>query len=156
MRAVVQRVTDATVVVGDLTVGSIKSGLVVYVGISHDDGVADVNYVVGKVLGLRVFTDQAGKMNLSIVDLKDVRNSSALGILAISQFTLYGDVRKGRRPSYNEAAPPEYARPLFDQVVDGLQVSGLRIATGEFGAHMDVKYVNDGPVTILIDSKKEF
>ena len=149
MRAVAQRVRSASVSVDGSVVGSIGRGLLVYVGVTHDDGPADVDYLAAKIAGLRVFEDEANKMN---------RSASEVGgaILAVSQFTLYGDCRRGRRPSFDAAADAAVGRVLFDAVVAALQATGLRIETGTFGAHMSVDSVNDGPVTILLDSRRSF
>jgi D-tyrosyl-tRNA(Tyr) deacylase len=149
MRAVVQRVAEASVRVGDRIVGEIGSGFVALVGVSRDDGAADAEILASKIAGLRVFDDGAGEMNLSLADVGGA-------VLAVSQFTLFGDARRGRRPSYIEAAPGDQARPLFDEVVRRLRDAGLRTQTGEFGAEMFVTLVNDGPVTILLDSRKTF
>ena len=149
MRAVVQRVRQASVTVEAETVGSIGTGFLVLLGVSSGDSEADVKYIADKVSGLRVFTDEAGKFNLS---LSDVGGS----VLAVSQFTLYGDVRGGRRPSFTEAAGAEEGKRLYDAFVDALKARGFVVETGIFGAHMDVSLINDGPVTILMDSKKQF
>ncbi len=149
MRAVVQRVTSAKVTVGERTTGEIGQGLLVFVGVDQGDGPADVHYIASKVRDLRIFADEAGKMNLSVLDLKGA-------VLVVSQFTLSGDARNGRRPSFVTAAPPEIARALYEDVVRELQRSGLRVATGEFQAMMQVVLVNEGPVTILLDSRKNF
>jgi D-tyrosyl-tRNA(Tyr) deacylase len=149
MRAVVQRVASARVRVGDRTVGEIARGLLVFLGVADDDAPADVQYIVGKVRDLRIFDDEAGKMNRTVVEASG-------RVLVVSQFTLCGDVRRGRRPSFDSAAPPALARALYEDVVRDLQSSGLQVATGEFQARMAVELVNDGPVTILLDSKKTF
>ena len=149
MRAVVQRVSSARVTVGDRTTGEIAAGLLVLLGVEQNDGPADVQYVTAKIRDLRIFTDAAGKMNLSLLDVKG-------GVLVVSQFTLSGDARNGRRPSFASAAPPQIARALYEDVVRELTASGLRVATGEFQAMMQVALVNDGPVTILLDSRKNF
>ena len=147
MRAVVQRVTRASVRVEGHTIGEIRQGLVVLLGVARDDSEADVEYLAAKITALRIFDDEEGKMNLS---LKDVGG----GLLVISQFTLYGDVRRGLRPSWIDAAAPDKAEPLYEFFV--AQVRGLlgQVATGKFGAEMQVELVNDGPVTILLDSLK--
>jgi D-tyrosyl-tRNA(Tyr) deacylase len=147
MRAVIQRVTHCTITVEGESVGSISGGLLVYLGVSQSDGEADARYVADKTAGLRIFEDSDGVMNLSAEDVE-------AEICVVSQFTLYGDTRKGRRPSYSHAAPPERATPLYEKVVEHLRARGFRVATGRFGAHMSVDYVNDGPVTILVDSNK--
>lgn len=149
MRAVVQRVTSAKVTVGDRTTGEIGAGLAVLLGVQQDDGAADVQYIAAKIRDLRIFADDAGKMNLSVMDRQG-------GILVVSQFTLSGDARNGRRPSFASAAPPQIARALYEDVVRELMASGLGVATGEFQAMMQVALVNDGPVTILLDSRKTF
>ena len=150
MRAVVQRVTEARVRVGDRTVGEIALGLLVLVGIGRDDGPTDVRYLVGKLRDARLFAGDEGKpMDRSVVDV-------AGAILLVSQFTLYGDLRKGRRPSFDAAARPEAARSLYEDLVRELRAVPLPVATGEFQAMMRVELVNDGPVTVLIDSKRQF
>lgn len=149
MRAVVQRVTKGRVRVEGETVGEIGPGFVVLLGIGREDTRADAQYLAEKVVNLRVFEDEEGKMNLSLLDVGGE-------ILAISQFTLYGDCRKGRRPSFTAAAPPEEARVLYEEFVQQVAGYGLRVATGQFQAHMLVEIHNDGPVTLLLDSKKEF
>lgn len=149
MRAVVQRVSEARVRVGGRVAGEIGRGLLVLVGVANEDGPADVQYIAGKVRDLRVFDDDAGKMNRSVAE-------AGGGVLVVSQFTLCGDVRKGRRPSFDAAAPPELARGLYEEVARQLRDAGLPVATGEFQARMEVELVNDGPVTVLLDSKKAF
>jgi D-aminoacyl-tRNA deacylase len=149
MRAVVQRVTRAKVIVEGELIGEIASGLVVLVGIARDDTKVEAAYLVDKVTNLRVFDDAEGKMNLSV---KDVNG----GLLIVSQFTLYGDVRRGLRPSWIDAAPPEIAEPLYDFFVRQARAAITDVATGKFQAMMQVELVNDGPVTILLDSKKLF
>jgi D-tyrosyl-tRNA(Tyr) deacylase len=149
MRAVVQRVTGARVRVGDRTAGTIERGLLVLLGVANDDAPADVQYIVNKVRDLRIFDDDNGKMNRTV-------GETAGGVLVVSQFTLCGDVRKGRRPSFDSAAAPAPARALYDDVVRDLRASGLQVETGEFQARMAIELVNDGPVTILLDSKKLF
>ena len=149
MRAVVQRVTAARVTVGDRVTGEIGSGLLVLLGVDQGDGPTDLQYIASKVRDLRIFADADGKMNKSVLDLQG-------GVLVVSQFTLSGDARNGRRPSFASAAPPQIARALYEEVVRELQTSGLQIATGEFQAMMQVSLVNDGPVTILLDSRKTF
>jgi D-aminoacyl-tRNA deacylase len=149
MRAVVQRVTRASVAVNGEMVGQIEHGLLVLLGVGKDDAEIDADYLADKVAGLRVFEDEAGKMNLSVVD--------AVGaILAVSQFTLFGDLRRGKRPSFDAAAPPERARYLYEYFVRRIRSLGLRCEIGRFQAVMDVELVNDGPVTILLDSKRTF
>jgi D-tyrosyl-tRNA(Tyr) deacylase len=149
MRAVVQRVTRASVTVENETAGEIKQGLVVLLGVARDDSETDADYLAAKIVALRIFDDKAGKMNLSVKDIQG-------GILVVSQFTLYGDVRRGLRPSWIQAAPPEKAEPLYEFFVG--QVSKLigEVACGKFQSMMQVELVNDGPVTILVDSRKQF
>ena len=149
MRAVVQRVTRASVTVDDEIIGEIGSGLVVLLGIARDDTRLDAAYLADKISALRIFDDEAGKMNLSVKELKGA-------LLIISQFTLYGDVRRGLRPSWIDAAAPEVAEPLYDFFVRQAGTLVERVATGSFRAMMQVELVNDGPVTILLDSKKLF
>ncbi|HCD41736.1 MAG: D-aminoacyl-tRNA deacylase [Bacillota bacterium] len=149
MRAVVQRVRSARVTVGDEVVGKIGPGLVVFLGVGEDDTSDDLNYVVDKVANLRVFEDDEGKMNLSALQL-------GLDILVVSQFTLWGDCRRGRRPSFIRAAPPEKAVRMYEEFIEKLQETGLSVETGRFQAMMTVSVENDGPVTILLDSDKLF
>ena len=150
MRAVVQRVTSARVRVGDRVVGEIGRGLLVLVGVGRDDSAADVKSLASKIREIRVFEGADGKpMDRSVVDIGG-------GLLVVSQFTLFGDVRKGRRPSFDAAAPPERARGLYEELVRELRTAQVSVATGEFQAMMHVELDNDGPVTILIDSKKQF
>ena len=149
MRAVIQRVSRARVTVGGETVGEIGGGLLALVGVAADDGPADVAYVAAKIRDLRVFEDERGKMNRSLLDIGG-------SVLAVPQFTLYGDARKGRRPSFDRAAPAETGRVLFEAVVAELRTAGLAVETGTYRAHMRVELVNDGPVTILVDSRREF
>jgi D-tyrosyl-tRNA(Tyr) deacylase len=150
VRAVVQRVTEARVRIGDRLAGEIGPGLFVLLGIGRDDGPDDVTYVVGKIREMRVFEGEAGRhMDRSVVD-------TGGSVLIVSQFTLYGDIRKGRRPAFDAAAPPEEARALYESVVRELRAAQVPVATGEFQAMMRVELVNDGPVTILIDSKRQF
>lgn len=149
MRAVVQKVSSSKVTVDEEVVGQINQGLLVLLGVTHDDTSKDVDYMVDKITNLRIFEDENEKMNLS---LKDVRGE----ILAVSQFTLYGDCRRGRRPSFTDAARPEIANPLYEEFVEKVKNQGINVGTGKFGAHMMVDLTNDGPVTILLESKKEF
>jgi D-tyrosyl-tRNA(Tyr) deacylase len=150
MRAVVQRVSSARVRVGDRVTGAVGTGLVVLLGIARDDTAADAAYIVSKIRDLRLFEGEGGKpMDRSVADIGG-------SVLLISQFTLYGDTRKGRRPAFDRAAPAEAARPLYETVVRELRASPLPVETGEFQASMHVELVNDGPVTVLIDSRKEF
>jgi len=149
MRAVIQRVGRASVSVEGKIVGQIGPGLLVLLGISRTDSEAAADYLAEKITGLRVFEDAAGKMNLSIADVKGA-------VLLVSQFTLYGDVRRGKRPSFDAAAPPEQARMLYEYLVERLRDLGIPCQTGVFQAMMQVELVNDGPVTILLDSEKGF
>jgi D-tyrosyl-tRNA(Tyr) deacylase len=154
MRAVVQRVTSAQVTVGDTVVGVIGPGLLVFVGVEHEDGADDVHYIASKVRDLRIFEDggdenRRSRMNRSVLDVGG-------SVLVVSQFTLAADVRRGRRPSFDAAAPPELARERYEDVVRELRGSGLEVQTGEFQAMMRVRLENDGPVTILIDSRRRF
>jgi len=149
MRAVVQRVSRAEVRVGERIVGGIASGLVVLVGIGSEDSREAGEWLAEKIVHLRVFDDAQGKMNLSLLETSGA-------VLCISQFTLYGDCRKGRRPSYDGAAPPEAARLLYESFVASLRGRGVRVETGEFRAMMEVELVNDGPVTLLLDSERLF
>ena len=149
MRCVVQRVTEASVAVNGEVIGRCARGFMVLIGVHADDTERDLRYMAEKVPKLRVFEDDAGKMNLS---LKDVGG----GMLAISQFTLYGDARGGNRPSFITAARPEKANPMYEQLVEAWRAQGIHVETGRFGADMKVSLVNDGPVTILMDSSKAF
>jgi D-aminoacyl-tRNA deacylase len=149
MRAVVQRVSRASVTVEGQIVGKIERGLLVLLGVTHADTEAAADYLAEKIAGLRVFEDDAGKMNLSVADVGGA-------VLAVSQFTLYGDVRKGKRPSFDDAARPEQARKLYEHFIDRIRALGLRCESGVFQAMMQVELVNDGPVTILLDSEKAF
>jgi D-tyrosyl-tRNA(Tyr) deacylase len=149
VRAVVQRVSEASVVVDGGVVGAVGRGLLVYLGVGADDVDADVDLMALKVATLRVFHDAEGKMSRSVEE-------EGGSILVVSQFTLFGDVRKGRRPSFTDAAPPELAETLYSRVVERLRERGIPVETGRFRAHMDVRSSVDGPVTILIDSRKTF
>lgn len=150
MRAVVQRVTSARVLVGDRVAGEIARGVLVLLGVGREDGPEDVRYVAGKIRDARLFEGDNGKpMDRSVLDVGGA-------VLVVSQFTLYGDVRRGRRPSFDAAAPPEIARARYEELVRELRAAPLPVATGEFQAMMHVELVNDGPVTILIDSKRQF
>lgn len=149
MRTVVQRTTDASVTIDNRVVGAIGHGIVVLLGIHAEDGPAEIIWMADKVINLRIFEDDQGKMNRS---LKDICGE----MLIISQFTLYGDCRKGRRPGYSSAAPPAIAEPLYHQFVEEVQSRGIAVATGTFQASMQVKLVNDGPVTLMLDSQKNF
>jgi D-tyrosyl-tRNA(Tyr) deacylase len=144
MRVVLQRVSHASVSVHGTVVGAIDRGLALLVGFNADDGPEQLEWMAEKILGLRVFGDAEGKMNL---DVRDVAGAA----LVVSQFTLYGDARKGRRPSFVSAAPPEQAEPLYRGFVEALRTRGLRVETGEFGAVMEVAIVNDGPVTLVLE-----
>jgi D-tyrosyl-tRNA(Tyr) deacylase len=147
MRAVVQRVSRARVTVGVETAGEIGNGLLILLGVARGDSETDADYLAVKILGLRVFDDASGKMNLDV---------SAVGgaVLVVSQFTLYGDVRRGKRPSFDAAAPPEQARGLYEYFVDRVRAAGVPCQTGRFQEMMQVELVNEGPVTILLDSGK--
>jgi D-tyrosyl-tRNA(Tyr) deacylase len=149
MRAVVQRVSQASVTVnGDIT-GKIGPGLLVLLGVGQEDTESDADYLAEKVSGLRIFEDENGKMNRAVAEVGG-------GVLVVSQFTLYGDVRRGKRPSFDAAAPPDKARQLYEYFVGRIQNAGLRCETGRFQEMMQVELVNDGPVTIMLDSKKTF
>jgi len=149
MRAVVQRVTEARVEVDGRPVGEINAGLLVLLGVARDDSREDAQYLVDKIAHLRVFSDNEGKMNRSVMD-------TGGAVLVVSQFTLYGDVRRGRRPSYTDAAQPERANDLYEHFVEQLRLSGVPVETGVFQAMMKVRLTNDGPVTILLDSRRQF
>lgn len=149
MRAVIQRVTSGSVSVTGREVSRIERGFVVLVGVARGDGPGDVEYLADKVAGLRVFEDETGKMNLNLIE-------AGGAVLAVSQFTLYGDARKGRRPSFSEAAPAAEAAGLYQHFVEALKVRGIAVATGVFQAMMQVAIMNDGPVTILLDSRRGF
>ena len=149
MRAVVQRVQRAKVVIDGSTTAEIAAGLLLFVGVANEDGPADVEYIVNKTRGLRVFADADGRMNRSVVE-------TGGALLVVSQFTLHADCRKGRRPSFDGAAPGPLARALYDDVVGRLRESGLPVSTGTFQADMAVELVNDGPVTVLLDSRRTF
>ena len=149
MRAVLQRVTRASVRVEGETVGEIGAGLVVLLGVAHDDTDADARYTLEKIVSLRVFDDEEGRMNLSLAD-------AGGALLVVSQFTLYGDVRRGRRPSWSGAAPPERAEALYEYFVAEARRRVGRVETGSFRRMMEVELVGDGPVTILLDSRKLF
>jgi len=149
MRAVVQRVTRAKVTVQNEIIGEIKHGLVVLLGVARDDAEADADYLASKIASLRIFDDEAGKMNRSLIEVNG-------GLLVVSQFTLYGDVRRGLRPSWIEAAAPEKAKPLYEYFVERVGEFVAEVACGSFRSLMQVELVNDGPVTILLDSRKQF
>lgn len=146
MRVVVQRTASASVETGGETVGSIGQGLLLLVGVTHNDTEADAEWMADKIANLRIFEDDEGKMNRSVLDVGG-------GILSVSQFTLYGDCRKGRRPNFMDAARPEQAEPLYEALNGKLRARGLTVETGRFGAMMSVKLVNDGPVTLLLDTR---
>ncbi len=145
MRAIVQRVRQASVSVDDKTIGAIETGLMILVGVTHDDDASDARFLAQKIAALRIFEDDAGKFNLSALDV----GASAL---VVSQFTLYADARRGRRPDFVQAARPEVAEPLIERFIALLREQGLRVETGQFQARMLVKIFNDGPVTIILDS----
>lgn len=149
MRAVVQRVKEARVEVENETVGAIDGGLLVFLGVTHEDTEKDAKYLAEKIAGLRIFEDADDKMNLSV---QDVGGS----VLSVSQFTLFGDCRRGRRPSFTEAAGAEQSKALYEAFNEALRGQGLVVETGQFQAHMEVSLINDGPVTMLLDSTKQF
>jgi D-tyrosyl-tRNA(Tyr) deacylase len=149
VKALIQRVTGASVTVDDKVVGEIERGLVVLIGVAEGDEEKDADYLVEKIVNMRIFSDAEGKFNLSALDI-------SAGLLVISQFTLLADTRKGRHPSFTLAAPPGKAESLYIYIVAGLERSGLKVQTGSFGAHMMVRIFNDGPVTIMIDSRDKF
>jgi D-aminoacyl-tRNA deacylase len=149
MRAVIQRVSRAEVVIGDIKTASIGEGLVVFLGVRSGDSNSDLVWMADKIISLRIFPDENGKMNISLADINGE-------MLIVSQFTLHGDCRKGRRPGFSAAAPPEIAEPLYNQFIEEVRQRGIRLATGTFQAAMAVSLVNDGPVTILLDSEKTF
>lgn len=149
MRAVVQRVSSSKVTVDDRITGEISKGLLVLLGVTHEDTSKDVDYMIDKILNLRIFEDENEKMNLS---LKDVSGE----LLVVSQFTLYGDCRKGKRPSFSNAARPELATTLYEEFIEKVKSQEVVVGTGEFGAHMMVDLTNDGPVMILLESNKSF
>lgn len=149
MRAVLQRVSQASVTVEGEPVGAIGPGLLVLLGVKDGDTAADAKYLADKVANLRIFADDVGKMNLSVLD-------AGGAVLAVSQFTLYGDCRRGRRPDFFQAARPEAARALYEQFVSELRTLGLKVEVGRFQAHMQVALVNDGPVTMLLESDRSF
>lgn len=147
MRAVIQRVSRAEVAVDGKTIGKIGAGLLVFLGAGDGDGDADVKYIADKTVGLRIFSDENGKMNLSV---KDIGGE----ILVISQFTLYGDCRKGRRPSFTSAMEPTAAEKMYEEFINRIESEGIKTEHGSFGADMKVELLNDGPVTMLLDSSK--
>lgn len=148
MRAVIQRATDAKVIVNNKVVGEIKNGLVLLLGVTHDDTEEDIDYLVHKIVHLRIFEDESKKMNLSLMDIDG-------SVLSISQFTLFADTKKGRRPSFVEAAKPERANELYELFNKRLIEQGVHVETGVFGEMMDIQFTNNGPVTIIIDSKNK-
>lgn len=147
MRAVVQRVSQSEVTVGGKAVGSIGAGLMVLLGVGNEDGPQEAAYLADKIAGLRIFEDEEGKMNLSVEEIGGE-------VMVVSQFTLYGDCRKGRRPSFTDAAPPEKADSLYQAFVQALQARGLKVATGSFGEKMQVRLINNGPVTLILDTSR--
>ena len=149
MRAVIQRVKHASVDVNGIKTGTISKGIVTFLGIHRSDDRQEITWVADKIINLRIFPDPDGKMNISLADIN-------AEMLIVSQFTLYADCRKGRRPGYSGAAPPEIAEPIYNRFVDEVRKKGINAATGRFQAMMDVTLVNDGPVTLLLDSEKKF
>jgi D-tyrosyl-tRNA(Tyr) deacylase len=153
MKAVVQRVIGASVTVDGVVKGAIQRGLLVYLGVAVDDDKNYADWLAEKIANLRIFDDQEGKMNLSLLDVVN-HSSLVIGVLAVSQFTLLGDARKGRRPSWNGAAPPEKAKELYLYFMEKIREQGLICESGEFQAHMNVSYTNEGPVTIILNSRE--
>lgn len=149
MRAVIQRVKNASVDINGIKKGTISTGIVTFLGIHRSDDRQEITWMADKIINLRIFPDPDGKMNISLADIN-------AEMLIVSQFTLYGDCRKGRRPGYSGAAPPEIAEPIYNRFVDEVRKKGIIAATGKFQAMMDVTLVNDGPVTLLLDSDKKF
>lgn len=149
MRAVIQRVTNASVKVDGEVIGSINKGILVFLGVSDEDTDTDLKYIADKMLNLRIFEDNDGKMNLSLLDINGE-------LLIVSQFTLYGDCRKGRRPSFDKAGKPAYANEMYEKFIAYCKNSGIKTECGEFGADMKVSLLNDGPVTLMLDSTKLF
>ncbi|MHC5155668.1 MAG: D-aminoacyl-tRNA deacylase [Planctomycetota bacterium] len=147
MRAVVQRVRRASVTVDGAVTGSIQRGLLVFLGVGKEDTQKDIDFIADKIVNLRIFECEDGKMNLSVKDISG-------GILLISQFTLYGDCRKGRRPDFTAAGKPEIAKQLYEQAIEAIRDKGVPVETGVFAAHMDIDSINDGPVTLILDSRK--
>ena len=147
MRAVIQRVARAQVTIGGRVAGRIERGMAVLVGFTEGDGAEQINWMAGKIAGLRIFEDEGGKMNLALTDVEGK-------VLVVPNFTLYGDVSRGRRPSCTRAAPPASAERLFEEFIGALRTAGLEVAQGEFGASMQVDIVNDGPVTLIIDTAR--
>lgn len=146
MKIVLQRVASASVTVEDAVIGQIEQGLLLLVGVTHEDTIEDVNFLTDKILGLRIFEDAEGKLNLSVQDVYGQ-------ILSVSQFTLYGDCKKGRRPSFTKASKPEHAKALYEAFNTGLREKGMQVETGEFGAMMEVSLINDGPVTLILETE---
>ncbi|WYP27829.1 D-aminoacyl-tRNA deacylase [Alkalihalobacillus sp. FSL W8-0930] len=144
MRVILQRSKEASVTIDNEKVGRISHGLVLLVGVTHEDSLKEVDYLVDKIINLRIFEDDQGKMNRSLLDTEGA-------ILSVSQFTLYGDTRKGRRPSFTEAAKPDVASDLYDSFNERLKTKGVHVETGRFGADMDVQLINDGPVTLILE-----
>ncbi len=149
MRALIQRVTEAAVSVDGEITGNIEKGILVFLGVSDEDTESDLKYIADKILNLRIFEDDGGKMNLSVSDISGE-------LLIVSQFTLYGDCRKGRRPSFDKAGKPDYANDMYERFIAYCAESGLKTACGRFGADMKVSLLNDGPVTLMLDSTKLF
>lgn len=149
MRAMIQRVSEAACTVEGRVTGRIGRGLLVFLGVGPEDGEADVSFMADKIVNLRIFEDEDGRMNRSIKDIGG-------GVLLISQFTLYGDCRKGRRPDFSAAGPPGMARRLYDRTVEAVRAAGVETATGIFAARMEIQSVNDGPVTLILDSRRNF
>ena len=147
MRAVIQRVSRASVTVDDQITGQIKQGLLVFLGVGKEDGQSDIDFLADKITNLRIFSDADGKMNLSVKDIDG-------GVLLISQFTLFGKCRKGRRPDFTAAGDPQTANMLYEQMIETIQAKGVPVESGVFAAHMDIDSINDGPVTLLLDSRK--
>ncbi|MHC4552016.1 MAG: D-aminoacyl-tRNA deacylase [Planctomycetota bacterium] len=149
MRVVIQRVSRAAVTVEGQITGRIERGLLVFLGVGKEDGQADIDFLADKIANLRIFPDEGGKMNLSVTDIGG-------GVLLISQFTLFGNCRKGRRPDFTGAGDPETAKQLYEQMIETIRDKGLTVGAGVFAAHMEIDSVNDGPVTLLLDSQKGF
>jgi D-tyrosyl-tRNA(Tyr) deacylase len=147
MRAVVQRVSEASVTVEGRAISEIEQGYLVLLGVTHEDGEREISYLANKIAHLRVFEDAAGRMNLALADIDG-------SVLVVSQFTLFGDARKGRRPGFTQAAPPSVAEPLVAKFADALRAEGLKVAEGKFRAHMQVRLCNDGPVTMILDTEQ--